>query len=149
MNLFIISTIIKNYLEVSKNFTIDLFKALKPPLLNLQVNKFDGCKKGDEVHLEIGMGPIKSKWVSVITSDFIDEEEATFLDEGKILPWPFKTWKHSHRILKTSETECEIHDDIEYSSGLSLLDKLIYPMMYFQFSLRTPVYKSFFNSIKT
>ena len=47
----IISTPIKNnYRDVFAQFNIELFKALKPPMIGLVVERFDGCKKGDEVH---------------------------------------------------------------------------------------------------
>ena len=146
MNILIKTRLSKNYKEVFKGFDLELFKALKPPLINLNVARFDGCKKGDEVHLEIGIGPLKQKWISHITDDFINEKECTFVDEGHILPPPLKDWKHTHRILNIDENICEIQDDINFSSGNSLLDFFLYPALYAQFALRIPVYKKFFNS---
>ena len=146
MNILIKTRLSKNYKEVFKGFDLELFKALKPPLINLNVARFDGCKKGDEVHLEIGIGPLKQKWISHITDDFINKKECTFVDEGHILPPPLKDWKHTHRILNIDENTCEIQDDINFSSGNSLLDFFLYPALYAQFALRIPVYKKFFNS---
>lgn len=40
---------------VKQGFNEELFKALKPPIIDLIVERFDGCKKGDEVHLKIGL----------------------------------------------------------------------------------------------
>ena len=48
-----------NYQDIFEQFELDLFKALKPPIINLDVKHFGGKQEGDEVHLEIGFGPIK------------------------------------------------------------------------------------------
>lgn len=146
MNILIKTRLSKNYKEVSQDFNLKLFEALKPPLINLNVARFDGCKKGDEVHLEIGLGPLKQKWISHITDDFENNNEWTFVDEGHVLPPPLKDWKHTHRIINISDAQCEIHDDIEYSSRNRLLDLLLYPALYIQFALRIPVYKKFFKN---
>lgn len=145
MNILIKTKINKNYQEVASRFNLDLFKSLKPPLLDLNVIRFDGCTKGDEVHLEVGLGPVKKKWISLIVEDFQNEKEITFVDVGKTLPPPLKTWKHTHRILNLSQSECEIQDDIEYYTSNIFLDYLIYPAMYLQFALRKPAYKKFFR----
>jgi ligand-binding SRPBCC domain-containing protein len=145
MNILIKTTLSKNYREVHRGFDLKLFKALKPPLIALEVKRFDGCKKGDEVHLEIGLGPLKQKWVSLITENIENENECTFVDIGHILPPPLKDWKHTHRILKINEQTCEIHDDIHFSSGNKLLDLFLYPALYAQFAFRIPVYKKFFK----
>lgn len=142
----LIKTPIENDLQSTfKLFNEDLFRALKPPLISLEVERFDGCKKGDEVHLKIGFGPIHQKWVSLITDDRENEDVCFFIDEGDKLPPPLKEWKHIHRLVKTGKTTCRIEDDIFYSSGNKLLDFLMYPVMYAQFAMRIPVYKKLLN----
>ena len=141
MNILIKTPLERNYLKVLEKFDVELFKALKPPLLDLEVKRFDGCKKGDEVHLEIGLGPLKMNWVSHITEDFIRENECGFIDVGHVLPPPLKSWHHVHRIVSLGDEKCEIQDDITYSSGSALVDKALYPVMYGQFAMRSPVYK--------
>ena len=145
MRILVKTPLSKSYDEVFQGFSLDLFKALKPPVLSLDVNRFDGCQKGDEVHLAVGLGPLKQKWVSHIVEHGDSDKEHYFVDVGHILPPPLKHWRHTHRIIKTSEESCVVHDDIEFSSGLKVLDFFIYPALYVQFWLRIPAYKKFFK----
>jgi ligand-binding SRPBCC domain-containing protein len=137
MKIIISTPINKNYRDVFAQFNLKLFEALKPPLVNLVVERFDGCKKGDEVHLKVS----GQKWVSHITDNFESEDEIYFVDRGVIIPPPLKHWLHIHRIERTGEHSCKVIDDIEYSSGNALLDKLMYPVLYAMFSMRRPIYK--------
>lgn len=145
MRILIKTPISKNFDEVFKGFDLNLFKALKPPLLKLDVPRFDGCKKGDEVHLKIGFGPISQDWVSHISEHQDSENEHYFIDIGHVLPPPLKSWKHKHRVIKVTDETCIIHDDIEFSSGNKIIDLCLYMPMYFQFWLRKPAYKKFFK----
>lgn len=145
MRILIKTPLEQDFDTVFKGFDLELFKALKPPLIQLEVTRFDGCKKGDEVHLKIGLGFFSQKWISHITDHYDTLSEHTFIDEGHILPPPLKDWKHTHRVIKTGTNTCEIHDDIEFSSGYSILDLFMYPALWFQFWLRKPVYKKVFK----
>jgi ligand-binding SRPBCC domain-containing protein len=142
MKILIKTRIEKNYQLLFSKFNIDLFKALKPPFVNLVVERFDGCKKGDEVHLKIDLfGKFNQKWISHITSEFRGDYEIYFVDEGAQLPPPLKKWKHIHRIEKIHELASYIVDDIEYTSGNMALDLAIYPALYLMFLYRIPIYK--------
>jgi ligand-binding SRPBCC domain-containing protein len=145
MRILIKTKLNKNYNEVFEGFNVDLFKALKPPLLGLDVTRFDGCKKGDEVHLRIKFGPISQSWVSHITEHGDDEQEHYFIDEGHVLPPPLKYWHHRHRVIKDGDSSI-IHDDIEFTSNNGFLDLVMYPALYIQFWLRKPAYKKFFKN---
>ena len=146
MNIYLKTKIDLSFSEVFKAFDQNLFRALKPPLINLEVLRFDGCEKGDEVHLQIKFGPLKQKWVSLITENANEVNESYFIDEGDKLPPPLKQWKHKHRVIKETHNTCYIVDDIYFSTNNVLLDILIYPAMYIQFWLRKPAYKKYFNS---
>ena len=148
MKLVIRTPIPKNYQEVFLNFNLTLFKALKPPLMSLEVERFDGCRKGDEIHLKIGLGPFTLSWISIITNDLKNDLENVFVDEGKVLPAPLSYWKHIHKVVKKDENSCEIHDDIEYRTSNRFLDLVIYPVMFLQFYLRKSVYKKYFKGHK-
>lgn len=137
-----------HYDQVFSMFNEDLFRALKPPLLSLKVDRFDGSSPGSEVHLKVGLPPFLSQWVSVITEEQKREGENYFVDEGRVLPWPLKYWRHTHRVVKVNEKECDIIDDIEYSCGSSFLTSLMYAPLKFQFSLRSPQYQKFFLPLK-
>ncbi|MCR9204200.1 MAG: hypothetical protein NXH75_06470, partial [Halobacteriovoraceae bacterium] len=124
--------------EVKKGFNLELFKALKPPLVQLEVTRFDGCEKGDEVHLSVGLG-LKVSWVSLITEDHQDDNQWFFVDEGKVLPPPLKKWRHIHSVLKDGDNAI-IVDDISFTSNNRAMDFLLRPAMFLQFSGRYNVY---------
>lgn len=133
------------YDEVFRRFDEQLFLALKPPLMPLKLLRFDGCTTGDEVHIELGAGPFKTRWDALIIENGADDQEHYFIDKGVQLPFFLKTWQHRHRILKTN-TGSMIIDDIYYQTPFGLLDYLMYPIMYLQFYARKPVYKKYFSA---
>lgn len=137
MKIKITTPIKRNYREVFALFNLQLFEALKPPVVNLKVERFDGCKKGDEVHLKVA----GQRWVSHITDYVENEDEIYFIDRGVIIPPPIKSWLHIHRIERSGENSCNVIDDIEYSTGNAFIDKLIYPALYAMFAMRKPIYK--------
>ncbi len=128
---------------VRDGFNLDLFKALKPPVLSLDVSRFDGCKKGDEVHLKVGLG-LKVEWISLITEDSETANEWSFVDEGKKLPFPLTAWRHHHRVLRDG-TGSIIIDDISFEAGPSFTSKMMKPLLYLQFVGRAPVYRKIFG----
>lgn len=134
-----------NYKQVSNQFDRNLFLALKPPLIQLELKVFDGCEKGDKVEMELGFLGVKQVWKSLITEHGVDDDKSYFIDEGVELPPPLKKWKHRHILENVDDTKTRIIDDIQFSTGFKLLDLLIYPVMYVQFWYRKPIYKRFFN----
>jgi ligand-binding SRPBCC domain-containing protein len=141
MKIIIKTPINKDYRTVFSLFDVKLFTALKPPLTSLKITRFDGCKKGDEVHLVVN----GQRWVSHIT-DFVENaDEIYFVDLGANIPFPLKSWKHIHRIERSGANTCNVIDDIEYSTGNIITDKIIYPALKFMFMLRGPVYKRELN----
>lgn len=137
MKILLTTPIEKNYRAVFSLFNLKLFEALKPPVVKLVVTRFDGCKKGDEVHLNVS----GQRWVSHITEYYESDDEIYFVDIGVIIPPPLSKWRHVHKIERTGENSCNVIDDIEYTTGNTLLDKLIYPALYAMFSMRKPIYK--------
>lgn len=137
MHIVIKTPIPRDYKTVFSMFNLKLFEALKPPLVKLEVTRFDGCNKGDEVHLKVS----GTLWVSHITDFFESPEEIYFVDVGATLPPPLTFWKHTHRIQKTGEQSSMVIDDIHYSTGNTFIDNLIYPAIYAMFVMRRPIYK--------
>lgn len=133
--------------KVKAGFNVELFKALKPPVLTLDVARFDGCSEGDEVHLRVGLG-LKVEWISLITKEIETQNEWSFIDEGKKLPFPLTAWRHHHRVIK-SDDEAIIIDDISFRCGTGLLSKLMKPLLYLQFVGRGPVYQKVFGKPKS
>lgn len=126
--------------KVFKAFDKKLFEYLLPP--GAKLLRFDGSQKGDVVHLKL---PIAGEWISKITEDHKGEKQCYFVDKGVKLPFPLKKWTHQHIIHKSNKTAI-IEDNMEYSSGLKLLDILIFPFLYAAFSPRKKQYKAYFSN---
>lgn len=144
MRIIIKTKVEQDFRKVFQGFDIHLFMKLKPPLVGLKIVRFEGCKTGDNVEILLNFFGVKQHWHSVITEDFKNEDSIGFIDEGVILPWPLKTWRHIHKIEKSIENSIII-DDISYNTGNKLLNFLLFPAFFLQFYYRKPVYKSYFR----
>lgn len=144
MRFVIQTTIHHNYIDLYNRFDSKLFLALSPTFPKMNLLRFDGSKTGDEIHLKLT--PPGVTWISIITDDFITENEATFVDEGKQLPPGLNYWKHVHRIRKVSETESIIEDDISFKGSFGLLTLLLLPVLWLSFYPRKRAYKKYFKS---
>ena len=141
MKILIETPIAKNFLEVFSLFNVKLFKALKPPLTDIDVIRFDGCAVGDEVHLQVKLlYLIKQNWKNKITSAHQNDHEASFTDEGLVIPTPMRSWKHVHTVRKVDDDHCVVVDDIDYTCGSEILDRMLYPVLWSMFKARGPVY---------
>jgi ligand-binding SRPBCC domain-containing protein len=134
----------QDYLEVKEGFTKDLFLKLNPPFPPVKLLRFDGCRRGDKVSLELNFILFKQTWTSIITSDRTDDQEFFFVDEGKKLPFFLRFWKHKHRVLR-QDSGSVIVDEINFSARLKILSPLLYPALYAQFWYRKPIYKKIFR----
>lgn len=129
--------------EIIPKFNQDLFEDLAPPLIPFQVERFDGCNKGDEVHLVMGFPPLKQKWVSHITESHTTDEEFLFVDEGALLPFPLTAWKHIHIVRKTSSGSVLV-DDISFTCS-RILAPLLKIGLKCYFSMRQQRYRKAFG----
>jgi ligand-binding SRPBCC domain-containing protein len=130
--------------QVVAGFGKDLFLYLAPPGVKVSLKRFDGCKRGDEVHLEIDSVILRQEWVSLITANAESENEWSFIDEGKKLPWPLKFWRHHHRVLRTGDKTSRIVDDITFQCAFGL-DLVMYPLLWASFAVRPSRYRKFFQ----
>lgn len=126
--------------EVFSRFDQKLFEALSPPLMPVEVRRFDGCEVGHEIHLKLPVG----EWISLITDRVVGTEECLFVDEGKKLPFPFIYWRHRH-IVRGTKTGSLIIDDIEYKTKSAFMDILVRPVLWVMFKARHPIYRRFFQ----
>jgi ligand-binding SRPBCC domain-containing protein len=149
MRLTIKTTVKSNLSVVKAGFTRDLFLKLSPPFPPVNLKQFDGCHKGDIVHLELNFLLFKQEWISLIINDEERDGEWLFVDEGTKLPFFLKTWKHRHVVVQVSEGSSEIIDDFTYTTGTWLTDLLLSPALFLQFIYRKPIYKRIFNSTKS
>ena len=132
--------------QVMAGFTRALFEALAPPFPKLRVLRFDGCRTGDKVEIELDTVVKRLPWTSLITDDGLRPDGTHFfIDEGQVLPTPLRYWRHHHRIEPGPNGGSAIVDDLEYRTASWLLDAVLYPAMWTQFAWRRPVYRRWFN----
>jgi ligand-binding SRPBCC domain-containing protein len=131
---------------IKAGFTRELFQYLDPGFIPSELLRFDGCHPGNEVHIAIGVPGLRQKWISIITAEEETEQGWSFIDEGKVLPWPLKKWKHHHRVDKISASESSIVDDIQYECSPAFLTPLMKPFLWMVFAVRPSRYKKFFGA---
>jgi ligand-binding SRPBCC domain-containing protein len=139
MNITLKSKVRGELPAVFERFDADLFRYLLPP--GAQLIEFGGSKQGDIVHLKL---PIAGEWVSKITEDGSSYEKSYFIDEGRKLPFPLKEWRHKH-ILHRDGNNTIIEDNMNFSTGNSLLDVLFYPVLFLSFYPRVWQYSQYFK----
>lgn len=132
------------YDEVVAGFDRDLFLALNPPFPFVTLERFDGCETGDHVHLRIDFVLFRQRWQSVITDHGEDASRSYFVDEGQVLPFFLKRWRHFHGIERV-ENGAVIRDRIDFESPSHGLDLLLYPTLLGQFLYRKPIYRRVFR----
>jgi ligand-binding SRPBCC domain-containing protein len=132
--------------QVWNGFDESLFSKLAPPFPPVNLLRFDGSEKGNEVHLELNLLITKQLWISLITENEKTESEIYFIDMGIKLPFFLTFWQHKHRIVKAidleKQTQSLIIDEIEFRSPFGFL---IYPALYLQFLYRRPIYQKIFT----
>lgn len=148
MNLYFETFIPLSVEIVKNNFTQELFLYLAPPFVPFHLKKFDGCKEGDIVRIDLGVWPMKQEWESLITKDSYSDQGWLFVDEGKKLPFPLSYWHHSHRVEKIDEKSCRIIDDINFSCKPQFINPLMKPILYLMFFIRPKRYQKFFQGKK-
>jgi ligand-binding SRPBCC domain-containing protein len=114
--------------QVMAGFTRALFVALAPPFPRLRVLRFDGCRTGDQVEIELNTLVTRLRWTSLIV-DHGHQPDGThfFVDEGQVLPPPLRYWRHRHLIEPGPDGGSVIVDALEYRTASPLLDRLLYP----------------------
>ena len=132
--------------QVMAGFTRALFVALAPPFPRLRVLRFDGCRTGDRVEIELNTLVARLPWTSLIVDDGqLPDGTLFFVDEGQRLPPPLRYWRHRHLIQPGPGSTSIIVDDLEYRTASPLLDALLYPAMWAQFAWRKPIYRRWFG----
>lgn len=140
------------YREVFQQFDKELLLKLTPPGMQAELKRYDEpTAVGSVVELKVTIfGLIKQEWENDITAYEENDRECYFVDEGRVLPWPLKSWRHKHLVRKAvgeDGSECvEIVDDIAYSAGG--WTALIHPVVWMQFAYRKPLYRKFFGKVK-
>ena len=145
MKIFFETPISRPFMEIKTKFDRELFAFLKPPAVEVEVERFDGCREGDEIHLQIKLMGNKQKWVSLIIKEEATAEHWLFVDEGKVLPWPISSWRHIHKVQRVDDHNSLIIDDITYQCKPQSLGYLAAPMLWLSFAVRPYKYKQYFR----
>ncbi len=145
MQLTIQTSVATPFRKVFQLFTKELFIKLSPPFPRVKILHFDGSDTYDHVAVELNFLLFKQHWESVITEKKESKDEIYFIDEGIKLPFFLKKWKHKHRIVQKNAQQTQIIDEIEFQTPFKLLDVLLYPILYFQFAYRRPIYREVFG----
>lgn len=130
---------------VWQGFTRSLFDRLSPPFPPVRVIRFDGCQRGDVVHLQLNFLLFRQDWISHIVDQQTTDTEIYFIDEGVKLPFFLRSWQHRHRLLHHPSGGTVVIDDITFRTPFRLTDYLIYPFMWAQFAYRKPIYQRVFD----
>ena len=132
--------------QVLAGFTRELFIALAPPFPKLRLLRFDGCRTGDQVEIELDTLVKRLLWTSLIVDDGqLADGTLFFVDEGQTLPPPLRYWRHRHLIQPGPQGGSIIVDDLEYRTATPALDALLYPAIWAQFAWRKPIYRRWFR----
>ena len=146
MRVLLRTTVAQPPAQVMAGFTKKLFVALAPPFPKLRLLRFDGCRTGDQVEIELDTLVKRLLWTSLIVDDGqLADGTLFFVDEGRILPPPLRFWRHRHLLEPGPNGTCVIVDDLEYRTASPLLDRLLYPAMWAQFAWRKPIYRRWFG----
>jgi ligand-binding SRPBCC domain-containing protein len=144
----IISTIVEqNFRKVWHGFDANLLSKLSPPFPRVRILSF-GNQINDKIIIELIFFIVRQKWISIITEKKIFDDHAFFVDEGEVLPFFLKSWKHTHIVEKIEENTLII-DKIEFRTPSILTDYIFYPLLYLQFIYRKPIYKKIFRKNET
>ncbi|MBC7966274.1 MAG: cyclase [Fuerstia sp.] len=106
------------------HFQTGILKALTPPLMIMQVHRFDPLANGSIGEFTMWMGPIPVRWVA----EHSEVSQTGFTDTQT--QGPMKFWKHTHRFNSVSPDMTEVHEHIEFEhhSGLrGLWSRILFP----------------------
>jgi ligand-binding SRPBCC domain-containing protein len=133
--------------HVKDLFTADLLLRLSPPFPRVSLQRFDGCKKNDNVILVINLLFTKVTWSSLITEDALTTDEWYFIDQGVKMPFGLRYWQHKHRVKKINDVSCEIIDEISFDTRNEFLNYLLFPFLWGMIFYRKPFYKKYLSLI--
>lgn len=103
------------FAEVVQGFDEKLFRALSSGFPPVEVLRFDGMTEGAEVHLALG-GKWGPKWISVMHHFVRRKDLFEFQDTGKTLPFPLKSWHHTHRVAPADASSSVISDILVFKA---------------------------------
>lgn len=88
------------------------------------------------------------KFKSEITEWNEQEEQLNYVDEGRELPMPLKSWRHSHEIADTKEGTGIIVDEITVEVAPKVIAPVIEGVLNLHLELRSKAYKAALEALK-
>lgn len=141
MHFTFITHVDANINEVSRNFNRELLIKLKPPLVKMNLLRYDGQITGNQLSFQICIGPMKQQWDGIITAHRYTKKDWLFRDEGLKLPHPLKTWKHTHALKSKTEHSTLIIDRLKFEGKNHFFTLLLCLPFIAMFLMRKPLYK--------
>ncbi|WP_034721496.1 hypothetical protein [Bacteriovorax sp. DB6_IX] len=135
--------------EIMKGFTKDLLLKLTPPMISVELTRYDGNKLNDEIHIVSSIFGSYQSWVNFISDTHESEKLIYFTDTAREMPSPLTSWEHKHKVQMLDDKYSYIIDDIRYDTGSKLMNNLIYPLLYAFMYYRKPIYMDTFNEQET
>jgi len=143
MNINLITNIARPLDEIKDSLGEQLFRLLTPEKLHLKVSRFDGIYENASFEIKLGYGPLQGKWVGRIIEVGESENEYYFVDVGESLPFPLKSWRHTHRFMKNLHgNSTDVIDQIEFTVQSSLFAPSTYAILLAFFLWRQQKIKS-------
>lgn len=137
----------KDFHTVAAGFNQELFNYLLPPFGLARLERYDGQKPGDIVHIKFSL-PFVNDFKVVIRDVWTSPKEYRFVDRGLVMPFSLEFWQHTHRVVALGEKRTAIIDQMEFRTRWQLLDWLIWPMLFLSFFPRKWQYKRYFERTK-
>ena len=106
------------------HFEPGILKTLTPPLMIMQVHKFEPLAEESVAEFTMWMGPIPVRWKAVHSK----VSKTSFTDTQ--VSGPMKSWVHTHTFSELSDNVTEVHEHIEYEhfGGLrGIWSRLLFP----------------------
>lgn len=142
MKLRISTQVNGHFKPIFQTFNKELFNRLNPNKKIIKLRKFQGTKPGNRFIIEF---PLRQKWEGLITETQEQDSFCYFTDEGIRLPFGLSEWRHRHWVIKKSDTDTIITEDIRYKTKNIILDVLLYPFIYLTIYLRKAQYRKIFK----
>lgn len=106
------------------HFERGILKALTPPLMIMQVHRFDPLAEDSIGEFTMWMGPVPVRWKALHSA----VSETGFTDTQ--VSGPMKSWVHTHTFTALADDRTEVHEHIEFEHfpGLrGLWSRLLFP----------------------
>ncbi len=106
------------------HFQPGILKVLTPPLMIMQVHRFDPLADGSIGEFTMWMGPIPVRW----KAEHSNVSQTSFTDTQ--VSGPMKSWVHTHTFRSLGDDLTEVHEHIEFEhfGGLKgLWSRMLFP----------------------